>query len=345
MIKILFVGDSSYEIYVKALYNAALKMKGVNPILFDFGCLNIIEAMKSIVTKIEYRYRIGCHVKKLNRSLIKICKDETLDIVFLYSCPFIYAETVEKIRRLGIYTAIYHNDNPFSYQYNKMFWKIYRDTISKADISYAYRKGDIPDYYKFGAKRVELLRSYYINERNYYIADNKIDMDIPNVVFMGHYENDGRLDYIEDLLNNNISIGVSDLWKVYISKRRNLIFLSSEHNKYNEILNKAKIAVVFLSTRNKDTYTRRCFEIPVVRTMMIAPYNADLAELFNEEKEVVFYRNKKEFVDKIKYFLEHEKERKNIADAGYRRVLKDGQEVYNRLEKIIFDYQESKKLI
>ena len=340
MITILFVGDTSYDIYVKAFYAAALDLKEIHPKLFDFGCLNLINSEKSILTRIEYRYRIGYHVKKINNSLIEVCKD-TIDICFFYSCPFVSAKTIDKIKQLGIYVAIYHNDNPFSDYYKNSFWKKYRSTISKADISYSYRKSDILFYYKFGAKKVELLRSYYINERNYYIDDSKINLYVPDVVFMGHFENDGRLGYIENLLQSNIKVGLPDLWKPYITENSNLTFLPSSHEKYNAILNKAKIAIVFLSTRNKDTYTRRCFEIPICKTMMIIPYNEDLAELFRDGEEAVFYRNEREFIDKIYFYLKHENDRKRIAYSGYKRVLADGHEVHNRLEKIILDFKNS----
>ena len=158
---------------------------------------------------------------------------------------------------------------------------------------------------------------------------------------MGHFENDGRLGYIENLLQNNIKVGLPDLWKPYITENSNLTFLPSSHEKYNAILNKAKIAIVFLSTRNKDTYTRRCFEIPICKTMMIIPYNEDLAELFRDGEEAVFYRNEREFIDKIYFYLKHENDRKRIAYSGYKRVLADGHEVHNRLEKIILDFKNS----
>lgn len=75
------------------------------------------------------------------------------------------------------------------------------------------------------------------------------------------------------------------------------------------IINKAKIAIVFLSHINYDSYTRRCFEIPAAKTLMIAPYNDEMASLFIDGKEAVFYHNAEEFVDKNMYYLSHDEER------------------------------------
>ena len=116
--------------------------------------------------------------------------------------------------------------------------------------------------------------------------------------------------------------------------------LGNSHELYNEMLNAAKIAVVFLSTINHDTYTRRCFEIPAVKTLMVAPYTDDLATMFRDGEEVVFYRNKQDFVDKIEYYLEHEEDRVKIAESGYCRVNKDGHEVCDRIRQIMHTYEK-----
>ena len=78
---------------------------------------------------------------------------------------------------------------------------------------------------------------------------------------------------------------------------------------------------------------------------MVAPYTDDIATLFKEDREIILYKNEKEFVEKIKYYLQHEKEREQIAEAGYNRLLKDGHEVKNRIQQVIdayFLYQKDK---
>ena len=52
------------------------------------------------------------------------------------------------------------------------------------------------------------MRSYYIKKRNYYSPDEQIDYAVPEVVFLGHFENDGRANYITYLASKGICIGV-----------------------------------------------------------------------------------------------------------------------------------------
>lgn len=110
--------------------------------------------------------------------------------------------------------------------------------------------------------------------------------------------------------------------------------------RYNELLNRTKIAIVFLSKINHDTYTRRCFEIPAAQTFMLAPYTEELANMFEEDREIVFYRSKQEFLEKIFYYLEHEEERERIAQLGYERLIKSGHEAVDRVKEVMKEYSE-----
>lgn len=340
-IKILFVGDSTFDMYVNAYYKAAMTFDNVESYIMDFGKLNVKSYIKNFFFKIERHFKKGPHVRKINSDLLKFVKEKSIDLVFLYACDIIRAKTVKKLSQ-NTYVAIYNNDNPFSKYYGKYYWRHVIKSLKYADIVYSYRKSNIRQYLEHGAKRVELLRSYYIKERNFYIENDEINLDVPAVSFIGHYENDGRIDYIMALLDAGVKVGVPVDWKNVNVENDNLIYLDDCHPKYNEILNKTKISIVFLSAINEDTYTRRCFEIPAVKTMMVAPYNEDIATLFEDGKEVVFYRNKDEFVDKIKYYCAHEAERLQIAESGYARLIQDGHEVKDRVEKIIEDFEEYK---
>jgi spore maturation protein CgeB len=74
--------------------------------------------------------------------------------------------------------------------------------------------------------------------------------------------------------------------------------------------------------------------------MMMAEYTDDLSELFEEGKEIEFFRGKNELLRKIKYYLDNEEECLNIGKEGNRRLLNDRHEVVDRCEEIIKIYEE-----
>lgn len=67
----------------------------------------------------------------------------------------------------------------------------------------------------------------------------------------------------------------------------------------------------------------RLFEAPGIGACMLTDWKANLSELFELDSEVVTYRDADECVEKVKYLLTHEDERRNIAAAGQRRTLRD----------------------
>jgi len=67
----------------------------------------------------------------------------------------------------------------------------------------------------------------------------------------------------------------------------------------------------------------RLFEATGVGTCLLTEWQPDLANYFKPDEEVATYRSKDEAADKVRYLLEHERERKLIAQAGQARVHRD----------------------
>jgi spore maturation protein CgeB len=67
----------------------------------------------------------------------------------------------------------------------------------------------------------------------------------------------------------------------------------------------------------------RNFEIPACGGFQVSEIAERLDEFFELGKEIVCYQTVDELVGKVKYYLSHESERCAIADAGYRRVLRE----------------------
>jgi hypothetical protein len=104
---------------------------------------------------------------------------------------------------------------------------------------------------------------------------------------------------------------------------------------YNKAIAGAKVALCFLSKLNRDTYTRRCFEIPATGTMMLAERTEDLATLFREGEEAVFFGSAQELQEKLAHYIGDDDARARIAAAGHRRVRADGHDVQSRMRALL----------
>ena len=67
----------------------------------------------------------------------------------------------------------------------------------------------------------------------------------------------------------------------------------------------------------------RLFEATGVGSCLLTDWKSNLPELFEPDVEVVAYRDAEECVEKVRYLLGHEAERRRVAAAGQRRALRD----------------------
>lgn len=107
-----------------------------------------------------------------------------------------------------------------------------------------------------------------------------------------------------------------------------------------DILSKGKI--VIQNSRYKEV-SRRIFEGMYCNRMVMAdrlPKERGLELLFEERKDIVYYDNLEDAIDKINYYSNNEKERLEIAKNGYEKVLNNHTTV-QRLDLILNHYKKT----
>jgi spore maturation protein CgeB len=67
----------------------------------------------------------------------------------------------------------------------------------------------------------------------------------------------------------------------------------------------------------------RLFEATGAGTCLLTDWKDDLPSVFEPDREVVAFRSHEECVEKLRYLLDHEEERRKIAAAGQERCLRD----------------------
>jgi len=94
-------------------------------------------------------------------------------------------------------------------------------------------------------------------------------------------------------------------------------------NAYVPLYQSSKIG---FNSHNRGDYTvgsYRLFELPGNGVMQLSDGGPYLDEFFTTGSEIVGYRNTDDLIDKLKYYLEHDEERKAIALNGYRRAIRE----------------------
>lgn len=345
--KVLIAGNWHSDIHEEALKYAFDKLGAE---VFSFKWHSYFENSSNIISaffsKFQRKFLTGPLVAKLNKDLISSVKQNSPDMVFIYRGSYIFAKTIKAIKQINPDIAVvgYNNDDPCSDKYPFWEWRHFLKSVPSYDVVCAYRHHNLTDFEKYGAKKTYLLRSWFHPENNKDMILDAADKEKyeTDVVFVGHYEDDHRIDYLKAVLDAGIGFklwGPGYHWDEVLAKDETLKKLTPVslvwQDEYNKALSGSKIALCFLSTLNRDTYTRRCFEIPATKTLMLAQYSDDLASLYEEDKEVVFFRTKEEMIDKVKYYLADDALRNKIALAGYKRAVSSGYDVVSRVNQLV----------
>ena len=349
--KITIVGDYNWFWYQEALAQEFEKQKHT---VFRFSWFddfrkkseNTVEPVfNSFFKRIEYRLGFGPTVFKINKRLVREIKVKQPDVLFIYNGKLIKNKTLTKIRRIfpKIKIVLYANDNPFVRTSIVNVWKHFLQSIPNADICLAYRRSDFDKYILHGASRVEWFRSYFIEEEDYPVARNTIPVDYKcDVVFAGHFENDGRISALESILTAGYDLklygGGWDVASKYLSAGSPLTQLlpvePAVGENYRFALCGAKVAICFLSTLNGDTYTRRNFQIPAMKVAMLSQYTDDLRELFPGDLDIVFFADASELIGKLSKLIGDDDLRCRIAKAGFDRVWEQQHHLKGRVKDL-----------
>ncbi len=67
--------------------------------------------------------------------------------------------------------------------------------------------------------------------------------------------------------------------------------------------------------------SQRILDVMGAGGFVLSTYCPETAELFKEDKEIVFFRTPEELLDKVEFYLTHEEERRQVARAGHEKVI------------------------
>lgn len=352
--RILVVGDWHSDLHEEVVARS-LRRLGHDVRNFKWHTYFTLEdstkRLRNLFLRAQNKYLSGPMLVRINRDLIQIAADFRPDMVFVYRGTHIHAGTLREIRKLlpGCRLVGYNNDDPFAPSQPKYLWRHFMRAVPEYDLMLAYRHANVEAFKAASARRVQLMRSWYVADRNFPVRlteAEKVEF-ASDVVFVGHYEPDQRIEYLEEIVRQGFNLkifGPPKYWQKPLSDSRVLRHLAPTRmvwgSDYNRALCGAGVALCFFSKLNRDTYTRRCFEIPATRTLMLSEYSDDLASLYWEGVEADYFRSCDEMITKLRYFLENDKARSMVAEAGYRKVVSAGHDVDSRMKQMLLTLAE-----
>jgi spore maturation protein CgeB len=335
-LKIFIAGAGRHDWHEEA-WGAALRRLGHEVTLFATAPF-----VQSLLDRLSERFLRGPLIAKVNEALLRAADRAKPDLFIAYRALLVTPRTVETMGRLHRARLVcYQNDNIFGPLSGKAYWRLFRRSIPAFDRHLVYRDSDVLHYEQAGAKSVRVLRPHYLPWLHRRIAD-RASKPI-DVGFYGHCEDDGRVEVLDRLMravsakfsvrgSGWAKLGRGKAWAGFDTRE-------VQGEAYVQAINDTKIALVFLSKLNADTYTRRVFEIPASGTLMLCERTHDMQALYREDREAAFFDSVAELTEKVRYYLAHDEERETMARAGEQRALQSGYDIYSRMRSWLSEFE------
>jgi hypothetical protein len=265
-----------------------------------------------------------CHV---NEQILEKISSKDYDMIWIDKPVTIKPSTIKKIKTVQprcIIVAYMIDDFMNPYHHSRLLLK----SLPLYDYFIVNRQQNIPELKKYGCKNPLCYFMSYDNKYHYpriITESDKVRLG-GKIGFIGFYEKE-RAESICFLADHGLKIRVwGDGWEKLRNYSKNLIAegcgLYSED--YCKAIKCFDINLCFLRKKSRDNHTTRSTEIPACGGFMLAERTDEHLELFEEGKEAAFFSSNEELLEKCKYYLTHEEERKQMALAGTKRCCTSG---------------------
>lgn len=314
--------------------------------LRDLGCTVIPFSSQNywyqdnFLGKIARRFSVGVYQKKLQKNLLKLVDEERPDWVH-FRLPINFDRaTIVAIKATGACVTQYFNDDPFSKKSPfGLHWK-FRRAMTAYDGHFVYRQHNVKSYLNRGAVNVMHCPPAY-NPLVHFGAKECFSGPqefLADAAFIGHWENDERLPYIERLNDLGFSIILKGgMWDrpILNSKIRHMAPIHHAFgDDYRRIYANVIAGLCFFSKINNDTWTERALEIVAVGGLLVCERTVEAETYFKDRKEAFFFSSDDELVDILNFLKANPLVREQVREAGYTRLLQGSHTIRDRAEQI-----------
>lgn len=330
---VLLVRGAFGDMY-EPTWKKALESFGVKVHLFDTHALTL----PSVLGRLERRILTGPGILRIQKKLIQLVKQHKPDVTLIYQGQYFDRKTIEKLKPFTFVTG-YHNDDPFGPATRSLRYRHLLKALPAYDGYHFYRQINVEESRKYGVRQAGLIMPHYAPWADFpcKLTPAEEEKYSAEVTFIGHHEPDFRMECLEKAVDRGIPIrihGEKRFWGPALKKigpLNNPELLPPVYGaEYRKALCGTKIALTFLSTKNRDSYTRRVFEIPVCGTFMLCQHTKKIEEILGDS--CGYFRSAEEFCDMLEYFLSHQAEREDCAQRAMQVIQNSKMDIFSQIK-------------
>jgi len=279
-----------------------------------------------ILNKIKKRINISKENKQMKSDLINLCLEVKPDWLHFRRPVEFDKHTIKKLKTFIPLVTHYFNDDPFSKKAPfGLNWQ-FRNAINHYDMHFVYRKKNIEEFRSSGEKNIYHVPPMYDHLTRVKTNNYKIKDFIADAAFIGHWENDNRVKFLSDIMEQGLRLIVrGGMWDRGITntplERLAPINGAYDIREYNEIYSNVIAGICFFSKINRDTFTRRALEIIAVGGVLVCERTDEAMSYFEDGKEALFFDTSSELIRNINILKQKPNLRKKIQEAGYKKLI------------------------
>lgn len=298
------------------------------------GCLvHVVNEQKFISTSAASKSVKGFHyllrplqVMDFNRQLLQVADYFRPDVVLVYKGTFVQRATLDVWKRKGIPLVNFFPDVSFL---------AHGLHIPKCISAYdhilttkTFAAHDLARNFSFPPQQVTFIPHGF---------DPAVHRRLPampsefycDVSFVGNYSPHKQSFLLHLKQNWQGSLHIwGGTWKIGEALHESIKGTSISGDLYAAVINASKINLALLSEKvagasSGDLITSRSFHIPGAGGFMLHERTEEIQRYYDEGKEIACFDDAEEMVDKVKYYLAHDRERNQLRENGYLRAQKE----------------------
>jgi len=322
-LNVLIVGEKNWHgRWVESTYEAFQKISNADIFFYKKESRNVfLRGCNFLRRKNKLLDKLYSRIFDYKSKLIQLLKNNKYDLVFVLKGGDIQEEALVEIKKYVPTLANWWVDDPFNKDANPNLYKHY-------DYFFVFDSYYIPKIQKLGVKNVYWLpcafnpASYFPGEKNpKYITD---------LAFVASYFSP-REELFLHLKNKQLDISIwgpgwdkAPLQKFFQLYPNSLKGTNLPNSEAASLYRSAKICLNLNHNHSKiDGINQRMLEIIASGGFQICDFREGFTGIFEDKKEIVYFKKPEEIAELVDYYLKHENERISIVEKGMEKVHRE----------------------